>query len=279
MTKALAKAKATERKTAEKRIRARSGVDTTTAPVVDLKLQSDQSSQSQEPNMTDLTPEQQAAQAKAAEKQAAIEAKAAAKAEKQAAQAAKKAEREAAAATKVAEAEAKKAERAAKKAERDAALAERAAALAESGRKCVVSMLSLADRVKSGAYVKGLNGQLRSNDDVAVALDAVPAFNVIKLILEVLNLESNPYSALNVGQQSMNLRNKLRGAISRGEVTIEKVIEIRDANGYATAEDEVAKKREAKAQREAAIAAKKAAKEAAAAARQAKKAEAAQAAA
>ena len=279
MTKALAKAKATERKTAEKRIRARSGVDTTTAPVVDLKLQSDQSSQSQEPNMTDLTPEQQAAQAKAAEKQAAIEAKAAAKAEKQAAQAAKKPEREAAAATKVAEAEAKKAERAAKKAERDAALAERAAALAESGRKYVGSMLSLADRVKSGAYVKGLNGQLRSNDDVAVALDAVPAFNVIKLILEVLNLESNPYSALNVGQQSMNLRNKLRGAISRGEVTIEKVIEIRDANGYATAEDEVAKKREAKAQREAAIAAKKAAKEAAVAARQAKKAEAAQAAA
>jgi hypothetical protein len=225
--------------------------------------------------MTDLTPEQQAAQAKAAEKQAAIEAKAAAKAEKQAAQAAKKAEREAAAATKAAEAEAKKAEREAAKAERDAKIA----ALAESGRKYVGSMLSLADRVKSGAYVKGLNGQLRSNDDVAVALDAVPAFNVVKLILEVLNLESNPYSALNVGQQSMNLRNKLRGAISRGEVTIEKVIEIRDANGYATAEDEVAKKREAKAQREAAIAAKKAEKAAAAAARQAKKAETAQAAA
>jgi hypothetical protein len=187
MTKALAKAKATERKTAEKRIRARSGVDTTTAPVVDSKLQSDQSSQPQEPDMTDLTPEQQAAQAKAAEKQAAIEAKAAAKAEKQAAQAAKKAEREAAAATKAAEAEAKKAEREAAKAERDAKIA----ALAESGRKYVGSMLSLADRVKSGAYVKGLNGQLRSNDDVAVALDAVPAFNVVKLILEVLNLESN----------------------------------------------------------------------------------------
>lgn len=141
-------------------------------------------------------------------------------------------------------------------AERQAAREARAEQLKASGRTYVGSMTALTDRVKSGVYVKSLTGQLRSTDELATALDAVPPTNVIKLAMTALGLDANPYERLNVGQQSMNLRNKLRGAIKAGKVTIEQIKEIRDANGYAAAEDEVAKRAEKKAAREAAKAAK-----------------------
>lgn len=146
----------------------------------------------------------------------AAQAKIAAKAEKQAAAAAAKAEKEAAKAAKSTESAA---ERETKKAERLARLE----ALKAEGRNYTGSMLALADKVKSGVYVKGPTGQLHSGDELATALAGVQPLGVIQLAKVVLNLESNPYSHLNVGQQSMNLRNKLRGAIRKDATVLQKV--------------------------------------------------------
>lgn len=192
-----------------------------------------------DPNMSDT----KAPKKTQAEREAEAAQRIAAKEAKIAEATAKKAEREAAKLAKTQEAEARKAERAAKSAERKAAAEKRAAELKEAGKGYVGSMLSLADRVKQGVYVKGMNGQLRSSDELAVALEACPAHNVIKLALEVLGLEHNPYIALNVGQQSMNLRNKLRGAIKAGTVTLDQVREVRDNNGYATMEAVLAERK------------------------------------
>lgn len=134
---------------------------------------------------------------------------------------------------------------AANKAARDA----KAAELTAAGRTYVGSMTQLADRVKAGAYVKSMTGQLRSSDELAIALDAVPAVNVVILGMKALKLDVNPYTALNIGQQSMNLRNRMRGAIKKGTLTLQEVKDIRDKDGLATAEVEVAKKAEAKALR------------------------------
>lgn len=190
---------------------------------------------------------------KTTSKQLGAEARAAAKAEREAAKAAKLAEKEAAKAEREAAAAAKKAEReaaATAKAEaRAAAKAEREARLAELGPQG--KMAALRDAKKS--YVKSATGQLRSTDELAEALDAVPPTNVVKLALQVLALDANPYERLNVGQQSMNLRNKLRGAIRHGRVTIADVIAARDAGAFAlTAEQLVKKPRATKAEEPAA---------------------------
>lgn len=168
------------------------------------------------------------------------------------------------------------------KEEREAKAAERAAALKaadpEGKRTYFGSMLTLADRVKSGAYTKGMNGQLRSNDDVAVALECVKPENVVKLVMETLGETVNKYADLNVGQQSMNWRNRLRGALRADDgagliivagtekepavrATITRLKDLRDKHGYATEEDTVAKKAEAKAVKEKAAAEAKALKE------------------
>lgn len=179
----------------------------------------------------------------------------------------------AAKAAKQAEAEARKQKREAEKAEKEAHKAERAAKaeanreqreklaaeLVESGRKYTGSMLALAERVKAGVYVKSMTGQLRSTDELAVALDAVPPANVVHLGC-LLFEESNKYAALNVGQQSMNYRNRMRGAIKAGKFTLDHLKEVRDAHGLATAEAEIAAKAEAKAKRDAEREAAKAAK-------------------
>ena len=145
------------------------------------------------------------------------QAKIAAKAEKLAAREAAKAEKEAA---KLAKVTATKEEREAAKAERQARLA----ALNPDGtRKYVGSMLALADRVKEGVYVKGVTGQLRSNDELAQILDGVTPNGVIQTAKAVLALDANPYSHLNVGQQSMNLRNKVRGALRKGTITLDAI--------------------------------------------------------
>lgn len=179
----------------------------------------------------------------------------------------------AAKAAKQADAEARKQKREAEKAEKEARKAERAATaavnkeqreklaaeLAESGRKYTGSMLALAERVKAGVYVKSMTGQLRSTDELAVALDAVPPANVVHLGC-LLFEEANRYTALNVGQQSMNYRNRMRGAIKAGKFTLDHLKEVRDAHGLATAEAEIAAKAEAKAKRDAEREAAKAAK-------------------
>lgn len=151
--------------------------------------------------------------------------------------AAAKAEKEAKAAAAKAEREAKAKELAEKRAAEKAAKPPRE-------RTYDGSMLSLSDRVKAGAYVKGSNGQLRSNDDVAIAFDAVPAKRVVPLALEFLGLTAaqNPYAALNYGQQSMNLRNKIRGAVRKGteieingekvKLTLDRLKQLRDDGGY-----------------------------------------------
>lgn len=197
---------------------------------------------------------------------AAAQAKIAEKAEKKAAAEKAKAEKEKAAAEKKAAAQA---ERQKKIDERDALMAQRkkereeaiakAAAEGKTPRERTYegSMLALSERVKQGVYVKGTNGQLRSTDEVALALDGVPAKKVVPLLMEVFKLDANPYPQLNYGQQSMNLRNRLRGALRKGmevgegeakvKVTIDYVKQLRDDGGYATAEAEAAEKAAAKA--------------------------------
>lgn len=199
-----------------------------------------------------------AAAKKAAETQAKIEAKEKAALERKTKADARAAEK--------AEIEARKAERTAKAAENKAAAEARATELAASGRKYVGSMLSLADRVKQGLYVKGTNGQLRSNDEVAVALDGVKPVDVIKVGLGLLQLESNPYASLNIGQQSMNLRNRLRGAVRKSVLSVEAIVNFVAEHDLNTAAAEAEVKAKAKAEREAAAATAKAEKEAKAAA-------------
>jgi hypothetical protein len=176
--------------------------------------------------------------------------------------AAKAAKLEAAAALKAEKEAAKLAKVTATKEDREAAKAERAArleALDPNGtRKYLGSMLALADRVKQGVYVKGVTGQLRSNDELAQVLDGVTPNGVIQTAKAVLELEVNPYTHLNVGQQSMNLRNKMRGALRKGGLTIETIreyVEVNDLDSSISIVEKAAAKAErvalAKATREA----------------------------
>lgn len=92
-------------------------------------------------------------------------------------------------------------------------------------------MIHLAERAKNGHYVKSALGQLRSDDDLARALDSVRPANVVKLAMVLLNDTTNRYEHLNIGQQSMNYRNKMRGAIKAGTFTIDDVKRVRDEEG------------------------------------------------
>lgn len=168
------------------------------------------------------------------------------------AKAAKQKAKDEKAAAKAKEQEAKKAEREAKKAER----AERLAAAAE-GREYKGSMLALADRVKQGVYVKGLTGQLHATDELGNALSGVGPSSIVGLAIDLLKLEDNPYSALNQGQQSMNLRNRLRGAIKKGTLTIADVTAYIERNpSVAISQADVDAKAKAKADAKAAREAK-----------------------
>lgn len=233
-------------------------VDNRTTPVVQSGCSSSTTTLG-DSTMTETTKTKQEADAEKAA--AAIKAKADKKAEREAAAAAKKAESDKKRADAQAERQKKIDERdalmAQRKKEREEAVA-KAAAEGKTTRERTYdgSMLALADRVKQGVYVKGTNGQLRCQDEVALALDGVPAKKIVPLLMEVFQLEDNPYSALNYGQQSMNLRNRLRGALRKGlelgegeakvKVTLDYVKQLRDDGGYATAEAEAAEKKAAK---------------------------------
>lgn len=78
-------------------------------------------------------------------------------------------------------------------------------------------MLALRERAKQGQYKKAVNGQPSCGDEVATILGSLKPEQVIRACIIALNLPGNPYTHLNIGQQSMNLRNKLRGAMKRGE--------------------------------------------------------------
>lgn len=197
---------------------------------------------------------------------AAAQAKIAEKAAKKAEADRKKAEREAAAAEKKAAAEKTKAEREARASENKAAREARRAELEAAGKKYTGSMLALADRVKAGVYVKSTTGQLRSTDAIAEAFDAVPPQNVVKLGTLLFN-EPNKYAALNIGQQSMNYRNRLRGAVRSGaevngvKITVELIAAKITELGLDTGRAEAEAKAKAKADREAKAAQAKADKE------------------
>jgi len=78
-------------------------------------------------------------------------------------------------------------------------------------------MLALRERLLQGAYKKMPNGQPANGDQVATALGSLTPAQVISACIAAMALPSNPYLHLNIGQQSMNLRNKLRGCLKRGE--------------------------------------------------------------
>jgi len=276
----------TERKRAAKSAEPQSaGVDSTPAPVVQSGF-----SIFNNPEGTAMTkPEDTQAQAAAktqadaakAEKLAAAKAEREKKAaEAQAAKEAKKAEAEVAKKAKAAEAAAKAEKAAAEKAEREQAAAARAEELKAKGLSYTGSMLALRDA--KDHYVKGPNGRLHSGDPVATAFAALLPAGVIAVCLKLLEMAINKYAALNVGQQSMNLRNLVRGALKNGKLNQEAILaaiaEVDPALTVAGAKqaraaevkartDELAAKRAEKA------AADEAAKKAKAAEREARKAE------
>lgn len=96
-------------------------------------------------------------------------------------------------------------------------------------------MLALRDRLKAGQYKKAANGQPSCGDEVANVLGQLEPTEVIAACLIALDI-ANPYKHLNIGQQSMNLRNKLRGALKHEKFgmgvlreAVEEVIEARPA--------------------------------------------------
>jgi hypothetical protein len=123
-----------------------------------------------------------------------------------------------------------------------AAKAEEIAALKESGRKYVGPMLALAHKVAEGKYTKSTMGQLNCGDELARLLDCVPGHNIVELGRIALELEVNPYVMLNPGQQSMSMRNRLRGALKKGIVTVEQLQGIIEAEKLDTGREFAAAK-------------------------------------
>ena len=91
------------------------------------------------------------------------------------------------------------------------------------------TMIALRKASAAGRYSNAANGQPCCMDVVAQALGSLPPLLVIKACMIALNLPANPYAHLNVGQQSMNLRNKIRGAMKRAELEISTVLAAIDA--------------------------------------------------
>lgn len=261
MTKALAKTRQSEMKAAVKRIRARKPqqaqpVESMSIADMLAQVQADQAAvvdtvqpavvksgysvfQQEVQAVTDHS-DQKAA--KAAEREAA-------KAARDAAKAVKDAERQAKAEALAKSKAEKEAAKAAKAAERERIKAEKEAAAAAAAQSGVYAGSMLALRDARTRYVKAMNGRLRSTDEIATIFDAVEPKDVVTIALEALQLGYNPYTRLNIGQQSMNLRNKLRGALKKGIVTLDSIRQIRDEGGYTNTVE--ARLAEAQARREA----------------------------
>lgn len=86
----------------------------------------------------------------------------------------------------------------------------------ESKAKYSGPMLALRAAAKS--YFKGNNGNPHCGDQLAAALSGLAREQVVEVLIYALRLEGNPYAHLNAGQQSMNLRNRARAAMKRGEL-------------------------------------------------------------
>ena len=182
-----------------------SGIDTTPEPVVQSGFSAFN------PTIPEGTPmnEEVKPDTAAAEKEAAKAAKAAQLATEKEAAYQKRVAAIAARDAKTAEAAKAKAE---KVAARKAATAEKLAAGSDGA---MAALRAAKDR-----YVVGANGRMRSSDDIALLFDAVEPVDVIAICMQALSITIDPYPLLNVGQKSMNLRNKLRGAVRKGAVSM-----------------------------------------------------------
>lgn len=69
------------------------------------------------------------------------------------------------------------------------------------------------------AYVKAANGIPCNGDRLAILCGRFSREHTVRALILALGLGSNPYSHLNPGQQSMNLRNKARHAVSEGRLS------------------------------------------------------------
>jgi hypothetical protein len=72
-------------------------------------------------------------------------------------------------------------------------------------------------------YVKAANGILCNGSPLALLCGQYKREVVVAALIAALDLPGNPYLTLNPGQQSMNLRNKARHAISEGRLSLDRV--------------------------------------------------------
>ena len=101
-------------------------------------------------------------------------------------------------------------------------------------------MLRLRERLAEGAYSKAANGNPCCGDIVAAKLGTLKPAQVIRACIIAMNLPANPYAHLNIGQQSMNLRNKLRGCLKREEFGFGVVIEaVEEVEAQSVNDDQV----------------------------------------
>jgi hypothetical protein len=83
----------------------------------------------------------------------------------------------------------------------------------------------LALKAARKTYVKAANGIQCNGDNLALLCGDYTREVVVTALIRALGLPGNPYTALNPGQQSMNLRNKARHALKNGIVTAGQIAE------------------------------------------------------
>lgn len=81
-------------------------------------------------------------------------------------------------------------------------------------------------------YKVGPNGILNNGDNLASIASKYSRQDTVSALIKALGLAGNPYLKLNPGQQSMNLRNKTRHAISEGRVSLAQVQAAYDELGF-----------------------------------------------
>lgn len=74
------------------------------------------------------------------------------------------------------------------------------------------------------SYRKGANGNPHTNDAIGEAFSHLDRETVVNLCLRLMSMQTNPYEHLNPGQQSMNLRNKLRQMVRNKMLPVDHVV-------------------------------------------------------
>lgn len=98
------------------------------------------------------------------------------------------------------------------------------APIAPAKGKYTGPMLVLRQAAKT--YVKGANGQPHCGDEIGTLFSGLSRETTVRVCVDLLKLPGNPYLHLNPGQQSMNLRNKLRAAWKAGTISIPAIAEV-----------------------------------------------------